>query len=95
MGEDLAPLQQRLACKRLLVRLFSLVGETWILEGGYALELRLGGKARATQDLAFNAPAGVDLLDALQEAAEQSRAISSAFSYSRLTGADSPAPRGE
>lgn len=70
-GEDLARLQRRLAYERLLVRLFSLVGDTWVLKGGYALELRLGGKARATKDLDFNAPTGVDLLDVLQEAAEQ------------------------
>lgn len=70
-GEDLARLQRRLAYERLLVRLFGLVGETWILKGGYALKLRLGGKARATQDLDFHAPTGVDLLDVLQEAAEQ------------------------
>ncbi|MFK7603601.1 nucleotidyl transferase AbiEii/AbiGii toxin family protein [Deinococcus sp. SM5_A1] len=70
-GEDLARLQRRLAYERFLVRLFGLVGDTWVLKGGYALELRLGGKARATQDLDFNAPTGVDLLDVLQDAAEQ------------------------
>lgn len=70
-GEDLARLQRRLAYERLLVRLFGMVGDTWVLKGGYALELRLGGKARATIDLDFNAPTGVDLLDILQNAAEQ------------------------
>lgn len=70
-GENLARLQRRLAYERLLVRLFGLVGDTWVLKGGYALELRLGGKARATQDLDFHAPTGVDLLDVLQDAAEQ------------------------
>lgn len=70
-GEDLARLQRRLAYERFLVRLFNLVGDTWLLKGGYALELRLGGKARATKDLDFNAPGRQNLLDVLQEAAEQ------------------------
>lgn len=70
-GEDLARLQRRLAYERFLARLFLVVGETWVLKGGYALELRLGGRARSTKDLDFHAPTGADLLDTLQEAAEQ------------------------
>jgi predicted nucleotidyltransferase component of viral defense system len=70
-GEDLARLQRRLAYERFLARLFALVGDTWVLKGGYALELRLGGKARATKDLDFHAPSNADLLDTLQAAAEQ------------------------
>jgi predicted nucleotidyltransferase component of viral defense system len=70
-GNDLNRLQRQLAYERFLTRLFSLVGDTWVLKGGYALELRLGGRARATQDLDFNAPGSADLLDTLQEAAEQ------------------------
>lgn len=71
VGEDLARLQRRLAYERFLARLFGLVGDAWVLKGGYALELRLGGRARATQDLDFHAPGSSDLLDTLQEAAEQ------------------------
>ena len=58
-GEDLARLQRQLAYERFLTRLFRLVGEAWVLKGGYALELRLGGRARATKDLDFNAPGGI------------------------------------
>lgn len=70
-GTDLGRLQRQLAYERFLTRLFALVGDRWVLKGGYALELRLGGRARATQDLDFNAPGSADLLDTLQEAAEQ------------------------
>lgn len=70
-GEDLARLQRRLAYERFLARLFGLVDDAWVLKGGYALELRLGGRARVTQDLDFHAPGSSDLLDTLQEAAEQ------------------------
>lgn len=70
VGEDLARLQRRLAYERFLTRLFAVVEETWVLKGGYALELRLGGRARATKDLDFHALVGADLLDTLQEAAE-------------------------
>lgn len=69
-GTELSRLQRQLAYERFLTRLFTLVGETWILKGGYALELRLGGRARATRDLDFSAPGGTDLLDTLQDAAE-------------------------
>ncbi|WP_075831051.1 nucleotidyl transferase AbiEii/AbiGii toxin family protein [Deinococcus marmoris] len=69
-GMDLARLQRQLAYERFLNRLFGVVGEAWVLKGGYALELRLGGRARATKDLDFNAPGGGDLLEVLQDAAE-------------------------
>ncbi|WP_102124645.1 nucleotidyl transferase AbiEii/AbiGii toxin family protein [Deinococcus planocerae] len=68
--KTLARLQRRLAYERFLARLFSVVGDTWVLKGGYALELRLGGRARATKDLDFHASGDTELLDTLQEAAE-------------------------
>lgn len=58
VGEDLARLQRRVAYERFLARLFAAVPGRWVLKGGYALELRLGGRARATKDLDFNAPPG-------------------------------------
>lgn len=69
-GTDLGRLQRQLAYERFLARLFSVVGEAWVLKGGYALELRLGSRARATRDLDFNAPGGAHLLEVLQGAAE-------------------------
>jgi len=70
-GLDVSRLQRQTTYERFLARLFRMTGNTWILKGGYALELRLGGQARATKDLDFHAPAETDLLDTLQAAAEQ------------------------
>jgi Nucleotidyl transferase AbiEii toxin, Type IV TA system len=57
-GEDLARLQRRAAYERVLARMFKPTHSPWVLKGGYALELRLGSRARATKDLDFNAPPG-------------------------------------
>lgn len=70
-GMDVSRLQRQVTYERFLARLFRVTGDTWVLKGGYALELRLGGQARATKDLDFHAPGDTDLLDTLQEAAEQ------------------------
>lgn len=71
-GLDLSRLQRRVAFERFLVRVFQHANYDFILKGGYALELRLGGKARATIDLDFAAPvlAQREVLGALQTAAE-------------------------
>lgn len=71
-GEDLARLQRRVAYERFLARLFALASDRWVLKGGYALELRLGGRARATKDLDFNAPPGSPQawLEELRDAAD-------------------------
>ena len=65
-------LQKQLTFERFLARLFRGGGQRWVLKGGYALELRLPGHARATRDLDLNMPppAAVDLLEELQRAAE-------------------------
>ena len=39
------------AFTRLLARLESAAPKRWVLKGGFALELRLGGQARATRDV--------------------------------------------
>lgn len=71
-GEDLARLQRRVAYERFLARLFAFAPDRWVLKGGYALELRLGGRARATKDLDFNAPPGSPeaWLEELRDAAD-------------------------
>jgi predicted nucleotidyltransferase component of viral defense system len=71
-GLDLSRLQRRVAFERFLVRVFQHAKHDFILKGGYALELRLGSKARATIDLDFAAPllAERELLEVLQTAAE-------------------------
>src|SRR5215472_17209745 len=51
--------RNHVAFDRLLARLFVEQPATppWILKGGYAFELRLGGRARATLDLDLSIPA--------------------------------------
>lgn len=72
-GVDLDRLRKRVAFERFLVRLFHHAPYHWVLKGGYALELRLGGRARATKDIDLDRPPPPveDMLDELQEAAEK------------------------
>ena len=70
---DLQRLRRQVAFDRFLARLFSRPGSSWVLKGGYAMELRFHA-ARATKDLDFTvrtvpgAGAGGDvILEQLQE----------------------------
>jgi len=62
-GMPLMRLRKMVAFERLLARLVARQDDVWILKGGFALELRLGIRARTTNDL--------DLLSAIPLAAEQ------------------------
>lgn len=53
---ELTRLRRIVAFERLLARLFQDKGAPWLLKGGYALELRLREKARATRDMDFAIP---------------------------------------
>lgn len=44
-------LRKRVVFERLLARLQVAAPGTWVLKGGFALELRLGGAARTTRDI--------------------------------------------
>lgn len=48
---DLARARKQIAFVRLLDRLSVVAPDGWVLKGGFALELRLPGRARATRDL--------------------------------------------
>ena len=89
-GVPVGRLQKQLTFERFLVRLFHRDGPRWVLKGGYALELRMPGTARATRDLDLNVapPAAPDLLDELQRAAELDMGDFFTFTVS------SPASRG-
>ena len=70
---DLQRLRRQVAFDRFLAGLFSRPGSSWVLKGGYAMELRFRA-ARATKDLDFTvgaAPAGrtggVAILEHVQE----------------------------
>lgn len=70
-GMDLDRLRKRVVFERFLARLFHQAPHRWVLKGGYALELRLGGRSRATKDIDLDRPPppAEDMLDELQEAA--------------------------
>jgi hypothetical protein len=72
-GVDLDRLRKLVAFERFLARLFYQDQSRWVLKGGYALELWPGWQARATGDVDLDMPPppAEDLLDELQEAAEQ------------------------
>lgn len=50
-GEPLIRLRKRLVFERCMVRLQTNKNSPWVLKGGFALELRLGNRARMTKDL--------------------------------------------
>src|SRR5260221_3239157 len=49
-------LRRQVAFDRLLARLFAEPDPPWLLKGGYAFDLRLGGGARTTTDLDLSIP---------------------------------------
>jgi len=68
-GARLARDRKRVAFDRLLARLNAAASDRWLLKGGFALDLRLGEKARSTRDVDIEWQAAEDgLLDALIEA---------------------------
>jgi predicted nucleotidyltransferase component of viral defense system len=50
-GVGLSRLRKRIVFERLLARLQVVAPDGWLLKGGFALELRLGGRARTTKDV--------------------------------------------
>jgi predicted nucleotidyltransferase component of viral defense system len=50
-GVGLSRLRKRVVFERLLARLVSVASDAWVLKGGFALELRLGSRARSTRDV--------------------------------------------
>lgn len=50
-GARLMRLRKRIAFERFLVRLDAVASGRWLLKGGYALDLRLGDRARTTMDV--------------------------------------------
>ncbi|MDP8956150.1 MAG: nucleotidyl transferase AbiEii/AbiGii toxin family protein [Actinomycetota bacterium] len=67
LGRD----RKRVAFDRLLARLIETAPDRWLLKGGFALELRLSERARATRDVDIDWQAAEEeLFEALIEAAE-------------------------
>jgi len=61
-GAQLARDRKRIAFDRLLARLHAVAPGRWLLKGGFALELRLAGRARATKDVDIDWQADEELL---------------------------------
>lgn len=80
-------LQRQLVFERFLARLFFHGDEPWVVKGGYALELRLPGKARTTRDLDINVPPPLmtDLLLRLERSAATD--LGDYFEFDVLAGA--------
>ncbi|HEX5309384.1 MAG TPA: nucleotidyl transferase AbiEii/AbiGii toxin family protein [Solirubrobacteraceae bacterium] len=69
-GAQLARDRKRVVFDRLLARLLAVAPGRWLLKGGFALELRLAGRARATKDVDIDWQADEELLlDTLIDAA--------------------------
>lgn len=69
-GARLARDRKRVAFDRLLARLLAVAPGLWLLKGGFALDLRLAERARATKDVDIDWQADEEkLLEALIEAA--------------------------
>jgi hypothetical protein len=69
-GAALARDRKRVTFDRLLARLLAVAPEQWLLKGGFALELRLAERARATKDVDIDWQADEEqLLDTLIDAA--------------------------
>lgn len=70
-GARLARDRKRVAFDRLLARLATAAPDRWLLKGGFALDLRLAERARATKDIDIDWQDGEnELLDALISAAD-------------------------
>ncbi len=59
-GVGLSRLRKRVAFERLLARLNAVAPNAWVLKGGFALELRLGARARTTKDIDVDWAIGED-----------------------------------
>lgn len=70
-GARLARDRKRVAFDRFLARLTAVAPDGWMLKGGFAIDLRLGDRARATKDVDLDWRVDDDdLLDALLDAAD-------------------------
>lgn len=77
------------AFTRMLARLEHAAPDAWMLKGGFALELRLGGQARATRDVDIDWATSLDeATDALVEAAALDLADHFEFAITRVGATD-------
>ncbi len=60
-GQNITRLRKQVAFERLLVRLQEIAPDAWLLKGGFALELRLADRARATRDIDLDWQVGEEI----------------------------------
>lgn len=85
-GAHLARDRKRVAFDRLLARLVVVAADRWLLKGGFALDLRLTERARATKDIDLDWRDGEDvLLDTLLDAAAHDAGDFFAFHIERAS----------
>lgn len=83
-GARLARDRKRVAFDRFLARLAAVAPDGWMLKGGFAIDLRLGDRARATKDIDLDWCVDDDeLLDALLDAADHDAGDYFAFRVER------------
>jgi predicted nucleotidyltransferase component of viral defense system len=83
-GARLVRDRKRVAFDRLLARLAAVAPDRWLLKGGFALDLRLAERARATKDVDLDWQAAeTELLDTLIEVAEWDAADFFSFTVER------------
>jgi hypothetical protein len=70
-GGDHRRLRTQVAFERFLARLFADQDSFWLVKGGAALEMRLGGRARATRDLDLALPSPIRIAPADDEQIER------------------------
>ncbi len=61
-------LRKMIAFDRFLARLIQYQPDNWVLKGGFALQLRLGNRARTTKDIDLLAMNDIEILPSIREA---------------------------
>lgn len=88
-GRPVARARKLVAFTRLLARVEHAAPDAWVLKGGFALELRLGGQARATRDVDIDWTTSLEeATSALVEAAALDLGDYFDFEISRVGAAD-------
>lgn len=93
-GPPIGRARKVVAFTRLLARLCHSAPDGWVLKGGFALELRLAGRSRATRDVDLDFAAGLDAATEALAAAAADLGDFFEFAVERVGAADVGAPGG-
>ncbi len=87
-GPPIGRARKVVAFTRLLARLCHSAPDGWVLKGGFALELRLAGRSRATRDVDLDFAAGLDAATEALAAAAADLGDFFEFAVERVGAAD-------